>query len=131
MKIAIVTNDGKIVHSHFGMAKNYIVFEVENGIKGASEMRPKIWHQHHPEGVRGHEGGNGMHYGEGGHSQQEDMLAAIRDCQVLVARGMGRPMYDGIISRGIRPYLTDLVYVEDVVNAYIDGKLDNHIEKLD
>ena len=121
MKIGIVTDDGNSVSPHFGMAKNYLVVEVEGmDIKG-KEMRSKVSHQP-GRGTAHHTGREGSLHG--------DMLSIVRDCEVLVAGGMGQPMYDAIVQAGIKPYLTRVARVDDVVRAYVDGTLDSHPEML-
>ena len=32
MKVGVVTDDGKTVSPHFGMAQYYLVYEIENGV---------------------------------------------------------------------------------------------------
>ena len=121
MRIGIVTDDGTSVSPHFGMAKNYLVVEIEGREVKGKEMRPKKSHQ--PERGRAHHAdGEGASHGE--------MLSGVRDCEALVARGMGRPMYDAILQAGIEPYLTTIARADDVVRAYVDGTLDSHPEKL-
>jgi len=121
MKIGVVTDDGRTVSPHFGMAKFYLVFEIEGGVIKGKEMRPKAWHQHHGGG---HDVGGVADEGEA-HSGHGEMLSNVRDCEALVARGMGRPMHDAIVRMGIRPYVTRLATAEEVAGAYIDGTLDD------
>ncbi len=121
MKIGIVTDDGVSVSPHFGMSKHYLVVEIENGVVKGKEMRTKASHQ--PERGMPHHAGN-----EG--SLHHDMLSNVRDCQALVARGMGRPMYESILRAGIKPYITGRANIDEVVQAFIDGTLDNLVERL-
>lgn len=121
MKIAVVTDDGKTVSSHFGMARSYLVFEIEGGEVKGKETRPKASHHHAP---------GAMHHDGAENSLHQDMLSNVRDCEAIVARGMGRPMYEAIVRAGIRPYLTGRVYVDDVVGGYVDGTLDDLAERL-
>lgn len=122
IRIGVVTNDGRTVSPHFGMAQFYLVFEIEGGVIKGKEMRPKAWHWHHggerTDGGVTHEGGD-EHPGHG------EMLSNVRDCEALVARGMGRPMYDAIRQMGIKPYVTTIAFTEEAVVAYINGTLDN------
>ena len=121
MKIGVVTDDGTTVSSHFGMAKHFLVVEIAGGLVTGKELRPKVFHRpgrataHHP-------------HGEG--PSHCEMLSGVKDCEALVARGMGRPMYEAIVHAGIKPYVTGIVSIDDVVGAYIGGYLDNLISRL-
>lgn len=127
MKIGVVTDDGRTISPHFGMAKFYLVFEVEDGVVKGKEMRPKAWHSH--GGVEP-TGGGGMHHGGNEQSAHGEMLSNIRDCEALIARGMGRPMYESILEIGIKPYVTEFAVAEEAVSAYVKGTLDNQTRKL-
>ncbi len=82
-KIGIVTDDGRTVSPQFGMARCYLVFEIDDDMIEGKEMRPKA--SHRPErGV--------MHHRVEENSLHEDMLSNVRDCQVLVTGRMGRPI---------------------------------------
>ena len=122
MKIGVVTNDGRTIQAHFGMAQFYLVFEIEGGVIKGREMRPKAWHRRH-----GGEHSDSGVMPEGGdeHPGHGEMLSNVRDCEALVARGMGRPMYDAILQMGIKPYVTNIAIAEEAVGAYINGTLDN------
>ena len=120
MKIGIATDDGTSVSPHFGMAKHYLVVEVEDGAIKGKDLRSKMSHQ--PERRAAH------HHDEG--PLHDEMLWGVRDCEALVARGMGRPMHDAIVQAGIKPYLTRMARVDDVVRAYVDGTLDSAPERL-
>ncbi len=121
MKVGIVTDDGVSVSPHFGMARHYLVIEIENGVVKGKEMRMKASHQP-GRGVAHHAGNEG--------SLHNDMLSNVRDCQALVARGMGRPMYESILQAGIKPYVTGRSSIDDVVQAFVNGTLDNLVERL-
>jgi predicted Fe-Mo cluster-binding NifX family protein len=65
------------------------------------------------------------HQSENQHSRHESMLSNVGDCEVLVARRMGRGMYRAILQTGVKPYVTSLALAEDVARAYGKGILDN------
>jgi len=58
------------------------------------------------------------------------MAAAIADCQVLLARGMGTGAYQSMAEAGIRPVITDIAEIDQAVQAYIEGRLVDHTELL-
>jgi predicted Fe-Mo cluster-binding NifX family protein len=58
------------------------------------------------------------------------MAAAIADCKVLLARGMGAGAYQGMEQAGIRPVVTDIANIDEAVQAYIESRLVDHTERL-
>jgi predicted Fe-Mo cluster-binding NifX family protein len=58
------------------------------------------------------------------------MAAAIGDCQVLLARGMGAGAFASMQQAGIEPIVTDIEDIGSAVGAYLDGTLPNLVEKL-
>ncbi len=138
-KIAFVTNDGKKISQHFGRAQYYQVLTIEDGKIIAEEQRAKLGHQqfgdrqhnHGPHGD-GHGAGRESGEGHGMHSRDKhmSMLEAIADCEVLVARGMGRGAYMHLEEAKIKPFVTDITDIHAAAEAYIGGKLEDHTEKL-
>ena len=135
MKIAAVTDDSITISAHFGRATHYAVYSIENGRIIATEVRSKVGHidfqqeeaqhQHsHQDDPRGH--------GYGRHSQEKHqrMFSAITDCQILLARGMGRGAYSGLQNMGVRPILTDIKKISTAVQAVIDGTIEDHVDRL-
>ena len=131
MKIAAVSEDGITISQHFGRAPYYVVVTVNDGKIVAREKREKMGHTHfanepHAEGSdpRGHG------FDPASQSRHTQMLGAISDCEVLLARGMGSGAYDSMHAAGIRPVVTDVANIDDAVNAYLAGTLTDHVEKL-
>jgi len=114
IKIAVPTDDGETISRHFGQAKFFKVYTLENNQVTDSELRPKANHQH---GDQSHS--EGVHPGQ-------QMVETITDCNVLIAGGMGTPAYDRVTSAGIKVNMTGVSSIEDAVQAYIAGTLDNN-----
>ncbi|MBP8974203.1 MAG: dinitrogenase iron-molybdenum cofactor biosynthesis protein [Anaerolineae bacterium] len=154
MKIAVVTDNGQTISAHFGRAPYYLVFTVEDGAIRRRELREKAGHhqaagEHHDHDhshEHPHEHGDcHEHSHEHGdcheHSHEHDsgphtadkharMIEAIADCQVVIARGMGRGAYTAMQGANITPFVTDVVEPEAAVRAYLAGKLIDHAERL-
>ena len=146
MKIAAVTDDGKIISAHFGRATHYAVLTVEEGQIIANELREKAGHRDFHSS--GHNHGNGSYdqeipiqpsgekqapgHGYGRHSEEKHrrMFETIPDCQIVLARGMGQGAYRGLEQVGLRPILTDIKEIADAVQAVIDGTIEDHPERL-
>mgnify|MGYP005836084819 CR=1 FL=1 len=140
MKIAFVTDDGKTISKHFGRARYYEVLTVDNGQVLAREQREKMGHaqfagshdgqqeHHHNHDHHGH----GERHGFDAASQDRHarMALAIKDCEVVVAGGMGYGAYESMKQAGIKPVVTDLTTIDEAVQAHLAGNLKDHTEFL-
>ena len=130
MKIAVVSDDGTTISQHFGRASLYVVCTVENGEVVNKEQREKMGHRHFASS-ESHEKHDGKHgYGAEAQSRHSMMADAIRDCQVLIAGGMGMGAYEGMKSYNIDPVITDITGIDEAIRLYIEGKLTNLMERL-
>jgi len=131
MKIAVVTDDETTVSQHFGRAEYYEVFTVEDGQITAKERRDKMGHSHFVHGEGGHGAGEGQHgYDADSQRKHASMAETIKDCQVLIAGGMGMGAFDSMKSYNIEPVITDVTDAETAVKLYAEGKLPNLIGRL-
>jgi predicted Fe-Mo cluster-binding NifX family protein len=133
MKIAAVSEDGVTISQHFGRAPFYVVVTIEDGKIISREKRDKMGHAQF--GGETHEEAHGQDpRGHGFDPAAQDrharMAAAIADCEVLLARGMGAGAYQGMEQAGIRPVVTDVTNIDEAVQAYLAGSLKDHVEKL-
>ena len=134
MKIAAVSEDGVTISQHFGRAPFYVVVTVENGQIVGREMRSKMGHaqfaaEPHTEEAHGADP-RGHGFDAGAQSRHARMAAAIADCQVLLARGMGAGAYESMAQAGIRPVVTDIPVIDEAVRSYLEGRLVDHTEWL-
>lgn len=130
MKIAVVVEDQETISQHFGRAQHYLVYSVEDGIIRGRELRDKPGHQHFASEPHDHD--HSHEHGTDAHSghKHDQMIAPIADCEALIVRGMGRGAYVALEQARIRPFVTDIDSPEQAVQAYLDGTLSNHTEKL-
>jgi predicted Fe-Mo cluster-binding NifX family protein len=133
MKIAVVIDNGTKISRHFGRAPFYLIFTIEEGEIVEKEQCEKSGHQqfvhdHQDDHSHEHEHGHGL----GAHSagKHTQMIESIRDCDAVIARGMGSGAYLALQQANIRPILTELEDAEEAVHAYIDGTLVDHPEWL-
>ncbi len=129
-KIAIVSNDGHTISAHFGRATQYVVFTVEGGEIVGREVREKLGHNQFADEEGHGDQGPGHGFSPAAQSRHGRMIANIMDCQMVVARGMGTGAYHSLQAAGIRPLVTDLRTVEEAVQAYLQGRLVDHPERL-
>jgi predicted Fe-Mo cluster-binding NifX family protein len=131
VKIAAITEDGKIIHQHFGRAPYYLVVTVENGQIVNREMRPKLGHANfanEPHSLEEHGAEHG--FDPAAQSRHAQMAAPIDDCEALLCRGMGRGAYQNIQERGVRPILTDIASIDEAVQAYLEKSIIDRVDQL-
>ncbi|MBT3265600.1 dinitrogenase iron-molybdenum cofactor biosynthesis protein [Candidatus Poribacteria bacterium] len=125
MKIAAVTDNYKTITEHFGRARHYVVFTVEDGEVVSREIRQK-----NTAVIYGSDCGAerppiepDRSFGAGRGLRLSRTISVITDCDVVLARGLGAGMYRNLQQAGIRPFLTDVADVEEAVSAYIEDRL--------
>ncbi len=117
MKIAIASDDGKIMSSHFGKTKGFVVFEVE-GSEKTREYRANTFTGH----ARGLEGADHTIDRHG------PILAALGDCRAVISHGMGRRIYDDLKQASIEVFVTDETDVQKALELYLSGALTDRPE---
>jgi len=119
-QIAVVTEDGKRISSHFGMAPFYRVFTVSDGELVADSQLEKA---HHERDAHNHH----EHHGAGhGHA---DMFQPIQDCKVLICGGMGQPAYQKAVDAGLEVILAG-GEARQAVEAYLNGELSSDMRRV-
>jgi predicted Fe-Mo cluster-binding NifX family protein len=130
MKIAAVSDEGIAISQHFGRAPYYVVVTVEDGKIVNKETRSKTGH--HSFAVQNHESAPGERHGydAGAQTRHASMIETIKDCQVLLAGGMGWGAQESLQQAGINVHMTDMADIEEAVKLYLQGKLPNLSERL-
>ena len=128
MKIAIATEDGKIISAHFGRSPLFAIYEIEDGKIVNTEMRLNTFTGH----FRGDEShGDGRHdHRKGDEHAHQTVAEGLQDCQVVISHGMGRRAWEDLRNRGIEMIVTDETEVERALNLYLAGELKDRTEKL-
>ena len=124
MKIAVVTDNGERISPHFGQARYYKVFTVEDGQIVAETLIPRQPHHDHEDHAHGHHRGHGH-----GRHNHRGMLEPIADCQVLIAGGMGAPAYQAAQAAGLEVVLAGGPILP-AVEAYLRGELTSDPRRL-
>ena len=130
IKIACITDDGRTISQHFGRALYYAVLTVDDGQIVARELRDKLGHQHFSAQEQEETPGQRHGTDAASHDKHVGMAQAIQDCEVLLCRGMGYGAYQSMQQVGIRPVVTNKVEMDAAVQAYAEGRLEDHPEKL-
>jgi predicted Fe-Mo cluster-binding NifX family protein len=134
MKIAVVTDDGTTVSRHFGRARFYAVFSIEDQrvlgkemLDRADTLQPVDEHEAR-QGLTGEIDCHGT--GTAAAAAHLRMVQPIEDCEALLTRGMSWSARDCLLGAGVRPILTDIENLDDAVAAYLDGSIADHKELL-
>jgi predicted Fe-Mo cluster-binding NifX family protein len=132
MKIAVITDDERTISQHFGRAPYYVVATIENGQIVARERRDKLGHAHFANEPHEHDHQPGERHGFDPASQDRHtrMAESIADCEVLLCGGMGAGAYASMQARGIKPMVTDLRSIDEAVQAYLEGKIADRVDRL-
>lgn len=130
INIAAVTDDGVTISQHFGRAKFYEVLFVESGQVVKRERREKLGHNNFAQEEHHHHSSDQHGLDESSHNKHISMAEAIKDCKILLSRGMGDGAYQSMLQLNIKPIVTDIKNIDEAVQAVINGSIINHIEKL-
>jgi len=132
IKIAAISDDGQTLSQHFGRAQFYTVLTIVDGKVTTREQREKIGHTHFAgeEHAEDKADPRGHGFDPAAQTRHASMVANIADCQVLLARGMGAGAYQSVYEAGIKPVVTDVVKIDEAVQQYLLGALEDHIERL-
>ena len=130
MKVAVITDDGKTISLHFGRAAYYMVVTIENGKIMNRELRDKLGHMHFANQAHEEEDGKPHGMGSAAHNKHLQMAEAIADCEALLCGGMGRGAYESMMTRGIKPVVTEFSDIDQAVLAYAEGKIVDRVDWL-
>ncbi len=131
MKIALITDDGQTISQHFGRARYYMVATIEDGQVVQREMRDKLGHRHLSSQDQGeHQHGERHGFDLASQNRHASMAQAIADCQVIICGGMGAGAYESMRQYNIRPVVTDLRKIDEALQAYLAGSLQDRTDLL-
>jgi predicted Fe-Mo cluster-binding NifX family protein len=124
--IAIATDDGTSISSHFGRAQFYEVLTFVNGELTKRERREKAGHHSFPQA----EGEHVHHSGQEHQHRHHAMVASIPDCQAVVVRGMGEGAVEHFRQAHLIPVLTGLHTIDEVIRAVAADSLDHDPRRI-
>ena len=124
--IAIATDDGTSISSHFGRAQFYEILTFVNGEVTKRERREKAGHHSFPQEGSEH----GHHSGQEHQHRHHAMSSSITDCQVVVVRGMGEGAVEHLRQANLIPVLTGLHTIDEVIQAVAVDSLDNDPHRI-
>lgn len=122
MKVAVPSEDGVFLSQHFGRTPGFAIFEVADGNIVKREYRTNTFTGHVTE----------QHHGMGNHEEHDAdhavrthgrILAALGDCDVVIAGGMGRRLFEDFSDHGKRIYITTQIEVKKAVELFLADEL--------
>jgi len=126
IKIAVITEDGETISSHFGMAPYYKVFTVQDGTIVESVTLDKPHHKVHPD--HGQHQGHGHGHGRG-HDHHDDMFAPIYESSVLLAGGMGQGAFSRAQAAGLEVFFVG-GKIDEAMKNYLSQKIVSDARRL-
>ena len=108
LKVAVASSDGKVVNRHFGHTKQFLIFELSEGVFNFLESRENV-----PT----------CHAGRHALSDLATTAEIIKDCAYVVASRIGSGAASLLLDRGIRAYI-DADFIENTLQKLLkSGKL--------
>ncbi len=126
MKIAVASDDGKFIASHFGRTRGFLVYTIEDG-RVADKSYIENRFTHHAQGH--HEHGHSHDHGHDHHHSHHGILEALSGARVVISRGMGRRLLDDFERVGKEVYVTGAENADEAVEQYLAGSLEHDPEK--
>lgn len=124
-KIAVTSEDGKQICSHFGRTPYFVIFTVKDGEVVDRELRQNTFTTH----ARGtHGAGEPGGHRQGGHSCGSGIVEGLSDCQVLICGGIGQGAIHILQNAGMKIISTSDTSVDQSLKAYLDGQLNQEAE---
>jgi predicted Fe-Mo cluster-binding NifX family protein len=122
IKIAIPSSDGTQVFDHFGRTPGFVIVESDAGKINSRQFVKNDFTGH----------ARGEHLQEVDvhvHKSHDSIFAALPDIQVVIARGMGRRLYQDFEQRNIQVFVTQQSSIDQALDQYFRGTLDNNPDR--
>ena len=113
MKIAFPTRDNETITGHFGNMKTMLVVDVDGGVETGREHRDM----------------SGMPAcDDAKHSRPDYVVGVVKDCDAVIANGIGAPLVHKMQHVGVDVVLTSNLSIDEALASYVAGTLDNEPE---
>jgi predicted Fe-Mo cluster-binding NifX family protein len=121
-RIAIPTDDGRTIAAHFGRATHWAVATIEEQSVISFELRSKSGPHAESTKESRHDGHD--HNGPEADARHDAMLAPIRGCDAIVARGIGPGARNRVAASGMElVVVTSTGLVAEAARLYAAGRL--------
>ncbi|TKJ36580.1 iron-molybdenum cofactor biosynthesis protein [candidate division LCP-89 bacterium B3_LCP] len=120
MRIAIPSDEGTNIAAHTGRAGGFVIYDIDNNQAARVEYRSNTFTAHAKGECNGEE--NQKHHA---HSDHGELLDALHDCQVMIARGMGPRLVMDLARRNIEVVFCESDVADTAAQQYAAGELMN------
>jgi predicted Fe-Mo cluster-binding NifX family protein len=116
MKIAVASDDGTTIASHFGKTRGFVIFDVEDGkVTGRDYVQNTF--TGHARGLSGADHSADRH---------GPILQALSGCQAVISHGMGRRIYDDLRTARIQAFIVKETDADEAVRLFLQDRLQDH-----
>jgi len=118
MKIAVASDDGVTISSHFGKTRGFVMYQTD-GPSVTSRKYVENTFTGHARGLSG-----------AGHAADRHgpILEALKDCKAVIAHGMGRRIYDDLRAADIEAFIVRETHADEALDLYLKKALTDHPE---
>ncbi len=109
MKVAVASDDGKMIAAHTGRCACFVIYDINNGQASRIETKQNEFTPH----MRG----------EHGSHSHSPLLEALAGVEVLIAKGMGPRLVDALASANIKHIFTDQDDTDAAADKFAQGTL--------
>ena len=120
-KIAMPSDDQVTISGHFGRTKGFLIYDVDG-----NKVDNKVYVENN---FTGHAQG---HHHDHMHDHQHShggILQVLKDCKVIISRGMGRRLLIDFEANNKEVFVTDTSNADEAVNQYLKGILGHNADK--
>ncbi len=122
MRIAIPTNDMTTVSAHFGRTKGFMVYDLEVNKVTNFQYILNTFTGHAKNKHKDHDHGEHQH-------SHETILNSLKNCNVVIAGGMGKRLLNDFDKNEIQVYVTQEKNIQKALELLTKGVLDNDTAK--
>jgi predicted Fe-Mo cluster-binding NifX family protein len=120
-KIAMPSDDQVSISGHFGRTKGFLIFDVD-GDKVENKIYVENNFTGHAQGLH-HDHHHDHQHSHGG------ILQVLKDCKVIISRGMGRRLLIDFENNNKEVFVTDTSSADEAVDQYLKGVLGHDPDK--
>ena len=116
MRIAVPTDDQNSISAHTGRCAGFLIYSIEGNQAKREEYRENTagHHNHHSHGEHAE-----AHH----HHDHRGMIELLRDCDTVIAVGMGPRLISDLEAEGIKVIFTHETDAAKAADALAQGQL--------
>lgn len=117
-KIAVATNDKNLISDHLGRANYFAIYTISaDSILDKSYIKNVFTPHKKAKGAGGDAHEHAIH-------EHNDLIKALKDCRLVLARGIGTRMAMDLEEAGINGYVVvEEGTMDEIIQKYIQGEL--------